>query len=66
MTIDSGDNPEPNVLRTLCAGMLPHVAARIRRAYWIGAADGLAFDRRHGDAQRRPDRRHADRHHVPD
>lgn len=66
MTIDSGDNPEPTVLAKLCAGMLPHVQRRIRRAYWIGAADGLACDRRHGDAQRRPDRRNPDREHVPD
>ena len=30
-------------LETLCAGVMPHIAARIKRAYWIGAAEGVAL-----------------------
>ena len=35
-------------LEELCAGVMPHIAARIKRAYWIGAAEGAEA------AQKRP------------
>lgn len=54
-------NPE-TTLETLCKGVMPHIAARIKRAYWIGCAEGANVMRERDKAElfRQPkDRRKA-------
>ena len=43
-------NQDPTPLEALCKGVMPHIAQRIKRAYWIGAAEGA-------DAMRERDKR---------